>query len=349
MSTNLLEAAQVDHPSAERVALSAHRRRIALLAAIETLRTRFGPTIIRQVGDLSAPPPGSDRFPLSTGSLGLDLLTGGLPRATISEYGGLDGSGRETLAAVAVARAQAAGGLTVLVDPGSTADPDALTAAGIDLAALTLAYPGTVGQACSIVEVLCRCGAADLLLINSFSGLLLLPNPGGAVRPGRLLARWRLSLRGRRTSLLLINHAVTDQPWSTVEERAVAQESGLRVGLSGHGVRLDAHGIVGGLCTEARVIKHLGRPHWPAIELLMQAGGPDRGRELLTLARLTDCLEETPLGLLVGNRYLGRSLRHAALILREDRDLATMVEEHIRASWSTSQAMSPALLVTARR
>jgi hypothetical protein len=341
-------AVQDDHRSAERVALFAHRRRVALRAAIETLRTRFGPTIIRQVGDLSAPPPGSDRFPLSTGSLGLDLLTGGLPQGTISEYAGLDGSGRETLAAVAIARAQAAGGLTVLVDPGGTTDPDALTAAGIDLAALTLAYPGTVGQACSIVDVLCRCGAADLLLINSFSSLLLLPTPGGAVRPGRLLARWHLSLRGRRTGLLLINHAVSDEPWSTMEERAMAQESGLRVGFSGHGIRLDAHGIIDGLCTEARVIKHLGRPHWPAIELLMQAGGPDQGRELLTLAQMTDCLEATPLGLLVGNRYLGRSMRQAALLLREDRDLASMVEKQIRASWSTSQVMSPVLLVTAQ-
>ena len=327
---------------------AARRRRIALLTAIETLRTRFGPTIIRQVGDLLTPAPGADRFPLSTGSLGLDLLTGGLPRGAISEYAGRDGSGRETLAAVALARAQAAGGLTVVVDPGGTADPDALRAAGIDLATLTLAYPSTAAQARSIVDVLCRCGAADLLLITSFSSLLLLPAPTGASRPGRLLARWRLGLRGRRTSLVLVNHAVTDQPWATVEEGAVAQESGLRVGFRGHGVGLDASGIVEGLVTEARVIKHQGRPHAPAIELLMRASGPDHGRELLTLAHLTACLEETPLGLLVGNRSLGRSMRHAAPRLREDRVLATMVEQCIRAAWANSHTLPSGLLVTAR-
>jgi hypothetical protein len=105
------------------------RREAALRAAIEALRTRFGPTIIRAASDLARWSPGDDRPLLSTGALGLDLLTGGLPRGGISEYAGRDGSGRETLAAVTMAQAQAAGGLAILVDAGGTADPDALTAA----------------------------------------------------------------------------------------------------------------------------------------------------------------------------------------------------------------------------
>jgi len=43
---------------------------------------------------------------LSTGSLGLDLLTGGLVRGAIAEYAGVDGAGKETLAHTALARAQ---------------------------------------------------------------------------------------------------------------------------------------------------------------------------------------------------------------------------------------------------
>jgi recombination protein RecA len=151
------------------------RRQIALSAALEQLRDRFGPSIICPARDLLSAPSPDDRPLLSTGSLGLDLITGGLPRGAISEYAGRDGSGGETLAAVALARAQAANGLTLLVDAGGTADPDALTAVGIDLTRLTLAYPSTAAQAQTVIEVLCRCGALDLLVIASVSSLLLLP------------------------------------------------------------------------------------------------------------------------------------------------------------------------------
>jgi hypothetical protein len=307
------------------------------------LRARFGPTIIRAASDLAGWPSGDDRPLLSTGSLGLDLLTGGLPRGGISEYAGRDGAGRETLAAVAMARAQAAGGLVILVDAGGTADPDALTAARVDLAALTLAYPATLAQAQSIVEVLCRCGAADILVIASFSSLLVLPTSIGRPRPGRLLGRWRFHLRGRRTSLLVVNHIVRNQPWTTMEEGALAQEAALRVGLRARGVRIEVHGGVAGLYAEAHVVKHLGQPHSPPIELVMGAAGPDRALELLSLARVSSCLEETPSGCLVGSHRLGGSLSRAATTLRQDPALAQAVERHIRACWATPPAMARAV------
>jgi recombination protein RecA len=342
MSTNLQRGRHGGRSISKSRRSPAYRRAIDLRAAIDELRSRFGPTIIRQASDLAIPPAGAERAALSTGSLGLDLITSGLPRGGITEYAGRDGAGRETLAATAVARAQAAGGLIVLVDPGGTADPEALTAVGIDLSALTLAYPSTLVQAESIVDVLCRCGAVDLLLISSFSSLLVLPASRGITRPERLLARWRSSLRGRRTSLLLVNHAVSEAPWSTMEERAVAQDAVLRVGLRARGVHIDADGEVAGLLSEAQVIKYLGRPHRPVIELLMRAGGPDAGRELLTLAHLVGCLEETALGLVVGSQLLGRSNRRAARTLGDDTDLAALVEERIRVAWTARHGTVPA-------
>jgi recombination protein RecA len=179
-------------------------RRARLAAALDRLRQRFGPSIIHAAADLSCLPV-EGQPPLSTGSLGLDLLVGGLPRGNIVEYAGVDGSGRETLAAVALARAQQQGGLVLLVDPGNTADPDALVAAGVDLRSLTIASPSTAAQAWTILEVITRCGALDLILVLSLSSLLLLPGAATAGRVEKRLARLWLASRGRRTAVLFTN------------------------------------------------------------------------------------------------------------------------------------------------
>src|SRR5690349_18998234 len=143
MSTKLrgIPLASAAHTRSDTARL--RRRQAALQEAIATIRARFGPRIIRPASDLVVVPALADRPLLSSGSLGLDLLTGGLPRGTLTEYAGCDGSGRETLAATALARTQEAGGLTLLIDPDGTADPDALAAAGVVLDALPLAYPAT--------------------------------------------------------------------------------------------------------------------------------------------------------------------------------------------------------------
>jgi recA bacterial DNA recombination protein len=323
-------------------------RQVALSAAIAQLRDHFGSAIIRPALDLLTVPPLDDRPLLSTGSLGIDLLVGGLPRGAISEYAGRDGSGRETLAAVALARAQMAGGLTVLVDTGDTADPDALTAAGIEVARLTLVYPATAAQAQAVVEVLCRCGALDLLLINSVSSLFLLPTLSLARRTDRLLARWQGALRARRTSVLLVNGPVAHDPWRTVGDPGLAQATTLRVAFLPRGIRVSAHGGVAELVTEARVIKHRGRPWEHAFELTVGLAGPDRGRELLSLARQYRCLTHSPLGLMVEEHLLGRSEDRAAMALNADVRLAAVVETRIRHAWAEGiRAPSLALAVHA--
>jgi recA bacterial DNA recombination protein len=309
------------------------RRQIALSTAIATLRDRFGPSIVRPARDLLTAPPLEDRSPLSTGSLGIDLITGGLPRGAITEYAGRDGSGRETLAAVALARAQTAGGLVVLVDAAGTADPEALTAAGIDLARLTLVYPATVAQAQAVIEVLCRCGALDLLVINSVSSLFLLPALSYTQGTDRLLARWQGALRARRTSMLLVNDPVSSDPWRTVGDPGLAQATTLRVAYSARGIRCAAHDGVAELLTLARVIKHRGRPWEPVIELVVGATGPDRGRELCSLARQCGCFTKTPLGLAVDGVVLGRSEDRAARALNGDERLTSLLETQVRHAW----------------
>jgi len=137
-------------------------RQAALENAIAALRRRYGDRIIRMAADAPALVGASDPDALSTGSLSLDLLTGGLPRGQISEIAGPDGTGKGTLAYVALAACQRAGGLALLVDADNAADPDALRAAGVDLTRLLLAYPAGAAAAWDVLGALARCGALNL-------------------------------------------------------------------------------------------------------------------------------------------------------------------------------------------
>jgi len=68
-----------------------------LAAAIAAARRRWGDHIIRVGAEIAAPSTRMGLPALSTGSLGLDLSTGGLPRGAVAEYVGVDGAGAETL------------------------------------------------------------------------------------------------------------------------------------------------------------------------------------------------------------------------------------------------------------
>src|SRR5919108_3011321 len=134
-------------------------RQAALATAIAALRRRYGDHIIRTGADLAALPAATGLAPLATGSLGLDLITGGLPRGHVSEYAGADGTGKGTLALAALAACQHAGGLALLVDADGAADPDALAAARVDLGTLVLACPTSAREAWDVLVALGRCGA----------------------------------------------------------------------------------------------------------------------------------------------------------------------------------------------
>ncbi len=328
--------------------------RAALDAVVAALRRRYGAHIIRAAGDLVAPGAATGTPPLSTGSLGLDLLTGGLVRGAIAEYAGVDGAGKETLAHTALARAQRDGGLALLLDADGASDPDALAAAGVDLASLVLACPTTAQEAWPAMVALARSGALDLLLVTSLSGLLNLPGAGDL----RLLRVWlpqlRLALRGRRTALLVTNAPLARddvdraRAWDTVGGVVVAQAAALRVALRPTGLRFGPHGDVAGLGATATVVKRHGLCRGPALALELTDGGTNHARELVTLGLLTGRITDTRLGLVTEGIALGRTQTRAATTLATDPALAAALEAHIRRAWDATPLLGHPLAGAAR-
>jgi recombination protein RecA len=312
--------------------------REGLVDVVAALRRRYGDHIIRYGSATTCLDPAAEMPVLSTGSFGLDLLTCGLPRGAISEYADGEGAGKETLAHTALARCQRGGGLALLLDADGGSDPDALSAVGVALDALLLACPTTAQEAWHVLLALARCGALDLLLVTSLSGLLTLPG-ARARRLGWMLPRLHLALRGRRTALLLTNTALAGwdsrapQRWETVGGPVTAQAAALRVALRQVGLRYDPHGVVVGLRTTATLVKHHGLPHGPPVSLELTAQGTHHALEMVTMGLLTGCLRATGLGLALEGDLLGRSPLRAAATLEEDPALAEELAAQVRDAW----------------
>ncbi len=318
-------------------------RSARLDAVIAALRDRYGPHIIRRSADLAAWPTldVGDRPPLSTGSLGFDLITGGLPWGGITELAGLDGSGKGTLALAALAACQRDGGLALLIDADGAVDPDSLVTVGVDIERLLLSCPTTAAEAWDIALALCRTDALRLVVLASLPGLLALPGAVRPYRPDRGLALLQTALRGRRTALLLTNDLGTaTTPRVPLGRATIAQVATLRLALDRRALRYGPHGDVVALRSLARVVKHHGLPREPAFLLDIIPSGPRRSAELVTLGLLTGRLTETALGLVMGERLLGRTPERAAVAMQTDHDLEADVERRVRAAWGRRQTPS---------
>jgi len=334
------------------------RRSAAIAVVIADLKRRYGEHIIRRGADL-ATLSRQDATPLlSTGSLGIDVITGGLPRGHIAEYVGREGGGVETLAATAIAACQRTGGLALLIDADGAVDPDALLAVGVDLSRLIIAAPTTAREGWAVLTRLSRCGALDLLVLASFPGLLSLPCEGWRGDPGvsvgylsRRLGRVAWSLRGRPTALLLLNRTV--EGWCASRGRAIGEEvvapmAALRVALAPLRVEYTPYGDIAALHAVVSVLKHHGAPRGPQLPLAITSSGLYREGELIALGQMVGCLNETALGLVLDDVIVGRSSARAAATLRRDPDLAALLERRIRERWgdgrmaeSTTTASTP--------
>ncbi|MCS7244170.1 MAG: recombinase RecA, partial [Candidatus Calescibacterium sp.] len=111
---------------------------------------------------------------ISTGSLCLDLAlgVGGFPRGRISEIFGQESSGKTTLALSAIANAQKNGGIAAFIDAEHALDPEYAKKLGVDIDNLYISQPDSGEQALSIVEMLAKSNAVDIIVIDSVAALV---------------------------------------------------------------------------------------------------------------------------------------------------------------------------------
>ena len=141
-----------------------------LKGVVATVEKQFGKGAIMALGDGEAMDPIAT---IGTGSLALDLATGvgGYPRGRVIEIYGPESSGKTTLALHAIAEAQRNGGVCAFIDAEHAIDVTYARSIGVETDKLLVSQPDTGEQALDICEMLVRCGAVDLIVVDSVAAL----------------------------------------------------------------------------------------------------------------------------------------------------------------------------------
>jgi len=107
------------------------------------------------------------REPLSTGCKTVDEISGGIPRATLTEIAGNASSGRTGLMWSLLRQATGAGEFCVLVDVQDTFDPASAANAGIQLARLLwVRCSGNLEHALKATDLLTRAGGFGAVVLD---------------------------------------------------------------------------------------------------------------------------------------------------------------------------------------
>jgi len=141
-----------------------------LKGVVASVEKQFGKGAIMALGDEDGAEPVAT---IGTGSLALDLATGvgGYPRGRVIEVYGPESSGKTTLALHAIAQAQRSGGVCAFIDAEHAIDINYARNLGVEVDKLLVSQPDTGEQALDIAEMLVRCGAVDLIVIDSVAAL----------------------------------------------------------------------------------------------------------------------------------------------------------------------------------
>lgn len=110
---------------------------------------------------------------IPTGLLGLDraIGVGGFPRGRIIEIYGPESSGKTTLSLLAIAQAQAAGGICGFVDAEHALDVEYAKKLGVDVSTVAFSQPDSGDAALMIVEKMVASGIMDVVVIDSVAAL----------------------------------------------------------------------------------------------------------------------------------------------------------------------------------
>lgn len=172
------------------------QRALALDTTLAGLDRRFGPNTCMRLG---APEP--ERVPTRpSGCPPLDAALGvpGWPKGRVIELFGAPSSGKTTLALLALAATQRAGGNAALIDAEHALDPARARALGVDTDALLVAQPDSGEQALEVAEALVRSGAVELVVVDSVAALVPQAELDGAMGEAHLGLQARLMSQALR-------------------------------------------------------------------------------------------------------------------------------------------------------
>ena len=327
----------------------------AVELAIEQIEKQYGKGSIMKLGEAPARVAG-DAIP--TGALALDLALGigGIPRGRVTEIFGSESSGKTTLAQHIIAETQKAGGVAAYIDAEHAFDPTYAGNCGVNLRDLLISQPDTGEQALEITETLVRSGAVDVIIIDSVAALAPRAEIEGEMGDAHVGLQARLMSQALRklsaaiskskTAVIFINQLrekvgiFFGNPEVTPGGRALKFYSSVRIDLRrGDSIKQGTEMV--GARVRARVVKNKVAPPFRSAEFdIMFNHGISKEGNLIDLGVTTGVVKKAGTFFTYGDTKLGQGRENAKEYLRQHPELASQLENTIRASTGIS-SISP--------
>jgi recombination protein RecA len=325
--------------------LDANRER-ALDLAVSQIEKQFGKGAIMKLGEQAHV---RDIEVVSTGSLGLDLAlgVGGVPRGRVVEIYGPESSGKTTLALQIVAQAQKSGGIGAFIDAEHALDIGYARKLGVRSEDLLISQPDHGEQALEIAETLVRSGAIDVLVVDSVAALVPRAEIEGEMGEpqmglqARLMSQALRKLTGTisrsKTIVVFINQirmkigVMFGNPETTTGGNALKFYASVRLDIRRTGAIKQGDEVIGSR-TRVRVVKNKVAPPFREAEFdILYGTGISLQGELVDLGAEYGIVEKSGAWYAIDGERIGQGRENTKEFLREHPDLATTIEQRIRA------------------
>ena len=316
----------------------------AIEAAMGQIEKQFGKGSIMKLGDDAK----LNIESIPTGCLDLDIALGigGIPRGRIVEVYGPESSGKTTVTLHMVAETQRLGGIAAFIDAEHALDPQYAKAIGVDIDNLIVSQPDTGEQALEITEALVRSNAVDIVVVDSVAALV----PRAEIEGEMGDAHVGLQARLMSQALRKLTASISKSHCTVVFINQLREKVGVMFGnpeVTPGGralkfyasVRLDVRKIdtiktgdqFQGNRTRIKVTKNKVAPPFRTAEFdIMYAGGISREGNIIDVGVREDIVGKSGAWFYYGETRLGQGRENAKIYLKENPDLALMLENKIR-------------------
>ncbi len=317
----------------------------ALEAALGQIEKQFGKGAVMKLGDNSQQ---MNVEVVPTGSLSLDVAlgVGGVPKGRIIEVYGPESSGKTTVALHMVAEVQKRGGIAGYIDAEHAMDPTYAKALGVDIDNLYISQPDNGEQALEIAETMVRCGAIDIVIVDSVAALVPKAEIEGEMGDShvglqaRLMSQALRKLTGitnkSKCTVVFINQlrekiGVTyGNPETTTGGRALKFYASVRIDIRKSDVLKQGTELVGNR-VKVKIAKNKVAPPFKIAEFdIVYGQGISKEGDILDLAAEVSIINKSGSWYSYKETRIGQGRENAKQFLKEHPDVSLEVENAVR-------------------
>lgn len=323
----------------------------ALESSIQAIEKEFGKGAIMRLG--SRPAVNIDAIP--SGSLLLDAAMGigGYPRGRIIEIYGPESSGKTTLTLHAIAEAQKKNGIAAFIDAEHALDPVYAKALGVNINDLWISQPDTGEQALEIVENLVRSGAVDIIVVDSVAALTPKAEIEGDMGDSHMGLQARLMSQALRKltaivskskcSVIFINQlrmkigVMFGSPETTTGGNALKFYASMRIDVRKIETITTGQEATGNK-VRVKIVKNKLAPPFREAEIEITYGlGMSKEGSILDAGIKYGLVNKAGSWYNYQDKKMGQGRENAKEFLKENPDVALLVENKIRAALSPAE------------